>query len=368
MKSLKIAHITYSYFPLKGGADIYLHNLFQLLKGWGFEQKVYQKWGENLPPFVNPLPPLPHFKGHDFWLLPLFFPLLAPRFSNYNLLLIHYPPYFLPLFWHKGTIVISHGVTWDDSPYSRVGKIKKWLAKLAFENSTSFVANDTFFPREMGVNIAPGERKFEEVAKGRWFIPNCVDVGLFSSSSKGRGEAIIVPRNLYFSRGIHLAIEAFSMIRDRLPSASMIVVGGLGQLSYANYLLRKRSELGLEGKIKFLGHIPWSEMGELYKRAGLCLIPSLYGEGTSLSALEAMASGIATISTNVGGLLDLPTVKCEPNPSSLAEKILEVYPIREEIGEWQKEIVLQEFSLDLWGQAWLRVVKSTLNRLSEEVN
>ncbi len=367
MKRYKIAHITYSYLPLKGGADIYLYNLFQLLKEKGYEQEVYQRWNKNLPPYVNPLFPLPRLGGRDFWLLPLFLFLVAPRLPRYAVLVIHYPPYFLPLRWHKGTIVISHGVTWDNAPHSRAGTVKRWLAKFAFEKSTSFVANDTFFFKEMGLEISPGERKFEEVAQNRWFIPNCVDARLFSPPQKRKGDAIIVPRNLYFSRGIHLAIEAFAQIKDKLPSTYMLVTGGLGQPAYAWNLLEKTKELGLEGKVKFLGHISWDKMVELYKEASLCLVPSLYGEGTSLSALEAMACGVATISTNVGGLLDLPTIKCEPTAYSLAEKIVEVYPQRGEIGEWQRGIVLQEFSLDLWRQAWLKVVKSTLNRLLEEV-
>lgn len=254
-------------------------------------------------------------------------------------------------------------MTWDDAPHSRAGRIKKWFAKFAFEKATSFVANDTFFLREMGVEISAGERKFEEVAEGRWFIPNCVDTKLFTRSPERNGEAIIVPRNLYFPRGIHLAIEAFAQIKDKLPSTHMLIAGDIGQVKYARYVFQRTSELNLEERVKFLGHIPWERMVELYKEAGLCLIPSLYGEGTSLSALEAMASGVATISTNAGGLSDLPTIKCEPNPSSIAEKILEVFPRRVEIGEWQREIVLREFSLDLWGQAWQKVVKSTLNRM-----
>lgn len=366
MDTIKIAHISYSYYPLKGGADIYLHNLYNLLKSKGYKQDVFQKWARNLPNYIHPLPPIPRFKGHDYWLLPLLLPFFAPRLSKYPLLLIHYPPYFFPLRWHKGTIAISHGVTWDDAPDSMTGKVKKWFAKVAFNKSTTFVANDTFFLREMGIKIGPGERKFEEITKGRWFIPNCVDTDLFSRVKKEGGEAIIVPRNLYYSRGIHLAIEAFAQVKDKLPFANMIVVGGLGQADYAKYLLKKRSELGLDERVKFLGHISWDRMCTLYREAGLCLIPSLYGEGTSLSALEAMASGVATISTNVGGLLDLPTVKCEPTPYSLAEKILEVFPQNEVVGRWQREIVYQEFSLNLWGQAWLKVIKSTLNRLTEE--
>jgi len=356
---IKIAHITYSYFPIKGGADVYLDNLFKLLEEEGYEQEIFQKWGRNLPPHIHPYPPLPKIRGHDFWLVPFFLSLLSPLLAKYNLLLIHYSPYFLPLRWHPRTIVISHGVTWDDSPHSRAGKIKKWLAKFAFEESTSFVANDSFFLREMGINISPGEKMFSQVLPSRWLIPNCVDTSLFSPSEE-EGTDIIVPRNLYFSRGVHIAIDAFKNIRKDLPSSRLLIIGGVGDPDYALRLYRRVRELKLEDRVYFLGHIKWEKMREIYGKAGICLIPSLFGEGTSLSALEAMASGVATISTPTGGLADLPTIKCQPNPDSLAEKILEVYPKRKEIGRWQREEVSLNFSLNLWRQAWLTVVKSTL--------
>jgi glycosyltransferase involved in cell wall biosynthesis len=356
---IKIAHITYSYYPLKGGADVYLDNLFKLLEEEGYEQEIFQKWGRNLPSHIHSYPPLPKIKGHDFWLFPLCLALLSPLLAKYNLLLIHYSPYFLPLRWHPRTIVISHGVTWDDSPQSKAGKIKKWLARFAFEKSTSFVANDSFFMREMSINISPGEKMFSPVLPSRWLIPNCVDTSLFSSEDR-EGMDIIVPRNLYFSRGIHLVIEAFQHIRKHLPSSRLLIIGGIGDSNYALRLYRRIKELGLEDRVFFLGHIPWEKMRGIYQKAGICLIPSLFGEGTSLSALEAMACGVATISTSIGGLADLPTIKCQPNPDSLAEKILEVYPKRREIGRWQRNEVSINFSINLWRQAWLKVVKSTL--------
>ncbi|MBC7328546.1 glycosyltransferase family 4 protein [bacterium] len=360
MTNLKIAQITYSYYPLKGGADIYLNNLFQLLREKGYDQVVFQKWERETPEYVRCLPPLPRLKGHDFWFYPLFLLFLAPHLADYDLLVVHYPPYFLPLCWHKRTITISHGVTWDDAPNSKTGRFKKALAKFAFRKTTSFVANDTFFLREMGLNIRPGEKKFTQIVEKRWFIPNCVDINLFSKSEDNQKDDIIVPRNLYFSRGLHLAIEAYAMIKETFKSVNMVIVGGSGQVEYSRYLLKRVDELGLKGRVKFIGHIPWKDMKRIYQRAGLCLIPSLYGEGTSLSALEAMASGIATISTNVGGLSDLPTLKCEQSAESLAEEILRVYPKRKEIGEWQRELVRNEFSMDLWRQAWLKVIESTL--------
>lgn len=358
-------HITYSFLPLKGGADIYLYLLYRTLEEKGFQQRVLQKRSGVAHPCIYNFPPLPSLKGHDFWLYPLFLLPYAPLLAKHDLLIIHYSPYFLPVLWHKRTITISHGVTWDDAPHKPSAKLKKALARLSFRRSTAFVANDTFFLREMGVSLPPGERKFQEIMPLRWFIPNCVDEEAFSPRSEAPKEVILVPRNLYFSRGVHIAIQAFDLIKKEIPSFSLWIAGGLGQVGYANYLKDLVRERGLEDRVKFLGSIPWKRMRSLYNQASICLIPSLYGEGTSLSALEAMASGVATISTSVGGLADLPTEKCQPNPQSLSESILKVLPRAKEIGERQREMVREEFSLKKWRESWLEVVERTIMRKEE---
>ncbi len=46
-------------------------------------------------------------------------------------------------------------------------------------------------------------------------------------------------------------------------------------------------------------------MSNVYKNYDISLIPTLYSEGTSLSCLEAQASGNVVIATNIGGLPNL---------------------------------------------------------------
>jgi glycosyltransferase involved in cell wall biosynthesis len=98
-------------------------------------------------------------------------------------------------------------------------------------------------------------------------------------------------------------------------------------------------------------------MEDFYASAEMCLIPSLCGEGTSLSALEAMAYGLATITTNVAGLKDLPSVQCEPQATALAEAMLWVFSERRAIGEEQRSQVSREYSFERWAQAWREVIR-----------
>jgi len=90
----------------------------------------------------------------------------------------------------------------------------------------------------------------------------------------------------------------------------------------------------------------------------MVMIPSLFGEGTSVSALEAMACETATIGTRVGGLVDLPSFNVEPTVEALAWAMTEIFDRRGEIAQKQAMLVRGTFDLDRWRDAWLRSVHS----------
>ena len=99
-------------------------------------------------------------------------------------------------------------------------------------------------------------------------------------------------------------------------------------------------------------------MPDYYSSALVTLIPTLRREGTSLSALESMACGIATVSTNVAGLADLPTVQCEPNETAVAQALQDTLRKRTEIGLSQQATVRRIFNIENWAHAWLEVIRS----------
>lgn len=85
-------------------------------------------------------------------------------------------------------------------------------------------------------------------------------------------------------------------VADSLPKhARLIVTGGL----------RKGYSDLHHPNITFVGHVPFEDMPSLYRQADMLLLPS-YREGLSLSALEAMASGLPVItydSSSMGELI-----------------------------------------------------------------
>jgi len=364
---MRIGHVTYTYQPLSGGGDIYLDMLFRLLQRRGHSQRVYQRKsdaaGAHLRFVRNPARGLPA----EFWTHALFLPRQYGSLAREQALVFHYPVYLLTGEAVRATsrpirIGISHGVTWDDRPGSLRSAAKRAIARAAFSRADLFVANDSCFLRQMGLPIAPKQRMFSEVRRSAWFIPNCVDWRQFADAQPLPNlqalAPVLFPRNLFRNRGAHLAIEAFGFFSRRYPETHLLFVGAPSQADYVRALVEMVGRLGLTGRVIFAGPAKPADMPRIYASSRLTLVPSLAGEGTSLAALESMASGVATICTRVGGLPDLPAVLCEPEPRALAEAMGEAYERREEIGREQRDTVRDVYSLERWENAWLQALES----------
>lgn len=72
-------------------------------------------------------------------------------------------------------------------------------------------------------------------------------------------------------------------------------------------LQRLAVELGITGRVHFVGGVPYREMAPYYQNAALLVITSR-NEGVPLTTVEAAACGLPTVSTHVGMLPDHPTM------------------------------------------------------------
>ena len=361
---MRIAQVTFSYKPIIGGADVWADLLRQVCESAGHQMTVYQRPAEGIAdPAVRVVRSwLWRLLGDraGFWTLPLGLPRLRGELAKQDALVVHYPNYHLFLEWHPRTILVSHGVFWDDRPTALRSRIKRGLARRAFRKARAVVANDTFFLREMGLDVQPDAEPFSEVAPGRFFVPNCIDTARFAPTQPHtdltKWPVVLVPRNLYWNRGVHLAIEAFARCAGRLDNARLVVVGAEGQPGYVNHCKRLAEQLDVGARVVFFGPVAWDDMPAVYSAAALTVIPTLAGEGTSYSALESMGCGTATVTTNVAGLADLPAVQCDPTPESLAAALVDAWRDRHSIGDRQREVVSEDYRLENWERVWLRIL------------
>lgn len=130
-------------------------------------------------------------------------------------------------------------------------------------------------------------------------VPNVVDLARFRPAERRTpGKHIVVTRNLEPIYDIPTALRALAKVRTRFPAARMTVAGSGPE---RESLQRLAHELGIAEVVRFTGRLDRDEIAALYRDADLLLNPST-ADNMPNSLLEAMASGVPIVSTNVGGV------------------------------------------------------------------
>ncbi len=153
-------------------------------------------------------------------------------------------------------------------------------------------------------------------------IPNGVDLSAQGRPALGgkTNPIIITTSRLVKKNGVDILIESLKF----LPDSIRLQILGIGPEA-RNLKLQVRN-LKLETRVKFLGQIEPTEIAEYLSRADVFARPSR-SEGLGNSFLEAMAAGLPTIGTPVGGIPDFLKAGetgwlCRvDDPKDLAQKI-----------------------------------------------
>ncbi|WP_013320744.1 glycosyltransferase family 4 protein [Gloeothece verrucosa] len=147
-------------------------------------------------------------------------------------------------------------------------------------------------------------------------IPCGTDIKRFASVDRdsAREKLLIDPDAkviLYVGRfdrrkGIETLVRAVGRPEVRKHEKLQLIIVGGSQPGQIDGLERERietivEELGLEKITFFAGQISHSELPNYYAAADVCVIPSYY-EPFGLVTIEAMASGIPVVASDVGGL------------------------------------------------------------------
>ena len=132
-------------------------------------------------------------------------------------------------------------------------------------------------------------------------------------------------RRLVYKNGVDTLIEAANVAVKKNPRIVFLAVGKGPDL---NRVKQRAEQLGIEKNFRLTGFVSDEDLPSYYNAADFFVLPSKSGEGLPLVALEAMASGVPVVSTNVGGIsevmLDGFGKLVPPNhPELLAEAVLE---------------------------------------------
>lgn len=106
-----------------------------------------------------------------------------------------------------------------------------------------------------------------------------------------------------------LAIRVLARIKSKYPEARLTMIGPDkdGTLAKARYEAKR---LGVFDQITFTGGIPKSEVPRLLSMGDIFLNTTTI-DNSPVSVLEAMASGLAVVSTDVGGMPYLVDSECD---------------------------------------------------------
>ncbi len=190
-------------------------------------------------------------------------------------------------------------------------------------------------------------------------ISNSIDLQRFAvprnvSLSNGPLK-ILCTRNFEAHYRVDLVIEAFREIKNKMPDATLTLVGDGSQRGRLEQLVQ---QYGLKD-VRFAGPIANSEIHKFYQNADLYMNASVV-DNMPLSLLEAMASGLLVVSSGAGGIPYFIKnehngilVPCN-NPMALANAAIEVYRNRERWNRIQANALQdsQAFGSDVVCRSW----------------
>ena len=135
-------------------------------------------------------------------------------------------------------------------------------------------------------------------------MPNVVDTAVFSpgpARPPGERRRLVNVASLHDKKGHEHLLEALRRIREQRPGVELTIVGD-GPLRSS--LERMASDLGVADAVTFAGMRGREEVAALLREADVFVLSSLW-ENAPHAVIEAFASGLRVVATDVGGVSEL---------------------------------------------------------------
>jgi glycosyltransferase involved in cell wall biosynthesis len=155
-------------------------------------------------------------------------------------------------------------------------------------------------------------------------------------------------------KGVEYLLQAWAEVASAWPDASLVIVGsGAGEaISCEDDLRQFVREKRLQKRVIFTG---WTaNVAEYLQACDMFVFPTEY-EGFGLSLVEAMACGLPTISSNVGGIPTIVTreidgILVEPrNPTAIRDEIqrlLDHPELAHSLGQEAQKTAMERYSMN----------------------
>ena len=205
-------------------------------------------------------------------------------------------------------------------------RVLRALTRYALEKADLITCNGENSKSAM-IDLGVDGGKIKLISHGidtRRFNPQRRDEALRADLGLGESSTVISIRNLKPIYNLASLIEAVPLVLKEIPDARFIVAGEGDEKSALVKLAKSR---GVSDHVLFVGAIP-PERIPAYLASSDVYVSTSLSDGMSVSTLEAMASGLAPVTTDVGDvrrwIKDGKNGFVVPikNPEALAEKII----------------------------------------------
>lgn len=251
-------------------------------------------------------------------------------------------------------ILTQHGSSPPINKFIRAGYLlnKITVGKYIMKKADRVIALTPEVKNDL-VNIGVYENKID-------IIPTGVSVDKYKPTNKPLTQMDFIEKDfiilfvgrLVENKGVINLIMAFKKVLDEKVKANLVIVGE-GNLK--KKLIDLTKKLGLSENVHFMGSFKQEMMPYVYPKANVLVLPTIYKEPFGIVAIEALASGIPVIATEIDGLKYIINdgdvgFLVKPNDiESLSKKILEIMEndkLRDTMRINARRRAVEEFS---WG-------------------
>lgn len=183
----------------------------------------------------------------------------------------------------------------------------------------------------------------------------------------GAGLRALFSGRLMPEKGLYDLLEAMAEVVKQADC--ILLIAGEGEIEAD--LRRRAADLGLQDRVEFLGFLDQEELGAVYARADMLVLPSYYGEGFPTVISEAMSHGLPIVTTPIRGaadhLVEGENVLFVPPhaPREVAAAILALAgdePLRRRLGE-NNLVKVQDFAPERAVRDYLAVFEQVAGRV-----
>lgn len=193
---------------------------------------------------------------------------------------------------------VLHGhAGWSDSTLLRLPGVLRWFVVRNLGKVDAVIALSSAWAVWYNESIGVPDERIRVIHTP---APPVLDA---PPAPRGEQTRIISVSRLREEKGTFDLLRAFAELPSDVQAGSELVLAGDGDLVETRELA---ISLGISDNVRLLGWVEGAELTALLRSADI-FVSASHHEGIPLSLLEALSEGLASISTNVGGIPEIVT-------------------------------------------------------------